>query len=236
MRLWAEERKLGTLELLMTFPVKAWAAVLAKFIAGLGFVALALALTLHLPFSLYFLTPENGPGPDFGPIVGGSLGALVLGMVYLSSGAFASSLTSDQIIASVIGILLCFVFFLMGYQPLLDWIRDLISPAAAGYVERFGVNYHFESIARGVLAIPAARRASAIPGSSFSQNRRVASGVTSRGEMPVPPVVRMKSAPRHSSRAAAILSGSSGTIRRVIAAPGKRSSSARSISGPERSS
>jgi ABC-2 type transport system permease protein len=151
MRLWAEERKLGTLELLMTFPVKTWEAVLAKFLAGMAFLILTLALTLHLPVTLYVLAPPNSPGPDFGPIIGGYLGALVLGTVYLSIGAFASSLTSDQIIASVIGILICFLFFLMGYQPMLDWIRNVIGPGVAGHVERFGVNYHFESISRGVL-------------------------------------------------------------------------------------
>ena len=150
MRLWAEERKLGTLELLMTFPLRTWQAVLGKFLSGMLFLGITMALSFHLPLTLWLLSPPNGPGPDFGPIMGGYLGAMVLGMVYLSVGAFASSLTSDQIVAFVIGISINFVFFLMGYQPFLDWLRDF-GPSLASNVERFGVNYHFESISRGVV-------------------------------------------------------------------------------------
>ena len=147
MRLWAEERKLGTLELLLTMPIKSWQAVIGKFMAGLIFIMITLALTAHIPLTLWIL---GKPGPDFGPIVGGYLGAMVLGMIYLSIGSFASSLTADQIVAFVIGISLNFVFFLMGYRPVLDWIKDF-NPNLASIVERFGVDYHFESISRGVV-------------------------------------------------------------------------------------
>lgn len=147
MRLWAEERKLGTLELLLTMPIKSWQAVVGKFLAGLIFIMITLALTIHIPLTLWCL---GKPGPDFGPIIGGYLGALVLGMIYLSIGSFASSLTADQIVAFVIGISMNFMFFLMGYRPVLDWIKDF-SPNLASIVERFGVDYHFESISRGVV-------------------------------------------------------------------------------------
>ncbi|HYF48461.1 MAG TPA: ABC transporter permease [Planctomycetota bacterium] len=145
MRLWAEERKLGTLELLMTMPVKSWQAVLGKFLAGFTFVFIMLALTFLIPLTLYILG-----NPDTGTIIGGYLGGLVLGMVYLAIGSFASSLTSDQIVAFIIGISINFLFFLMGYQPVLDWIKDF-SPLVSSVVQRFGVDYHFESIARGVV-------------------------------------------------------------------------------------
>ena len=152
MRLWAEERKLGTLELLMSMPVRTWQAVLAKFMAGMLFLAITMALTLQLPLALVLLSPAGGPGPDFGPIIGGYLGAVVLGMVYLSIGAFASSLTRDQIVAFVVGISICFFFFLLSYEPFLSTIRDLRYGAVlAANLERFGVNFHFESIARGVV-------------------------------------------------------------------------------------
>jgi len=145
MRLWAEERKLGTLELLLTMPLKTWQAVLGKFLAGLTFIACWFLLTLPIPIFL-----ASYGNPDFGPIIGGYLGAMVLSMIYLSIGCFASSLTSDQIIALVIGIGINLLFFLMGMRPILDWIKDL-SPALSTAVERFGVDYHFESISRGVV-------------------------------------------------------------------------------------
>jgi len=145
MRLWAEERKLGTLELLLTLPVKTWQAVLGKYLAGLIFLIVMLLLSCHLPITLRVLG-----NPDPGHIVSGYLGAIVLGMIYLSIGAFASALTSDQIVAFIIGISISFVFFLMGQQDVLSWLKDW-SPAVAQVVERFGVGYHFESITRGVL-------------------------------------------------------------------------------------
>jgi ABC-2 type transport system permease protein len=148
MRLWAEERQLGTLELLLTFPVRSWQAVLSKFLAGLTFLAFMMALTSPLPVALAFLAAP--PGPDWGPIVGGYLGSLVLGMVYLSIGAFASSLTRDQIIAFVIGVAISAVFFLMGFPPVVNIIRDM-SPEVATAIQRFGVIPHFESISRGVV-------------------------------------------------------------------------------------
>ena len=104
-----------------------------------------LALTIHLPIALKVLG-----NPDPGQVFAGYAGAIVLGMIYLSIGAFASSLTTDQIVAFIIGISISFVFFLMGQPGVLAWIRDW-STTAAEIVERFGVGYHFQSITRGVL-------------------------------------------------------------------------------------
>lgn len=146
MRLWAEERKLGTLEVLLTMPIKTWQAVLGKFLAGMTFIALWFVLTLDKPLMLAWLG-----NPDYGQILGSYLGAMVLAMVYLSIGCFASSLTSDQIIALVVGMAINLVFFLMGVRPILDWIKDVCGASVANTVERFGVDYHFESISRGVV-------------------------------------------------------------------------------------
>jgi ABC-2 type transport system permease protein len=145
MRLWSEERKLQTLEVLLTLPVRTWQTVLGKWLAGLVFIATMLALSIHLPIALYLLG-----NPDSGTIIGGYLGALVLGMVYLSIGSFASSLTADQIVAFVVGISINMLFFLMGHPMVLSWIKDF-SPNVADVVQRFGINYHFDSIARGVV-------------------------------------------------------------------------------------
>jgi ABC-2 type transport system permease protein len=145
MRLWSEERKLGTLEVLMTMPVKTWQAVLGKFLAGFLFIAVTMALTLHIPIVLKILG-----NPDFGTIFGGYAGALMMGMIYLSIGAFASSLTADQIVAFVIAVSISLIFFLIGEPSTLEWIKDF-SPRVAGVIERFGIFYHFASISRGVV-------------------------------------------------------------------------------------
>jgi ABC-2 type transport system permease protein len=145
MRLWAEERKMGTLEVLMTMPVRSWQAVLGKYFAGLAFITFMLALTIHLPIALYCLG-----NPDTGTILGGYLGSLMLAMVYLSIGSFSSSVTSDQITAFIIAISINGIFFLMGYEPLLDLIKD-VSPDISNFIRRFGIEYHFISIARGVV-------------------------------------------------------------------------------------
>ena len=145
MRLWSEERKLGTLEILLTLPVKTWQVVAAKWLAALAFLAVMLALTFPLPVALYCLG-----NPDSGPIIGGYIGALILGMVYLAVGSFASSLTGDQIVAFVIGFSINLFFFLMGYAGLLDWIKDL-NAGLSSFVERFGVQPHFDSVTRGVV-------------------------------------------------------------------------------------
>lgn len=149
MRLWAEERKAGTLELLLTFPVRTWHAVLGKFLAGVAFLVVTLALTLHIPAVLWALS-TSGAGPDTGPLIGGYLGALFLGMVYLAVGSFASSLTSDQIVAFVIGASLNGLLFLISFPLIVNWVRD-IHPDLAATISSFGVGHHFESIARGVV-------------------------------------------------------------------------------------
>jgi len=146
MRLWSEERKLGTLEWLLTLPMKAWQAVLGKYLAGLAFIAVTLMLSFDIPIFL-----KLHGNPDMGPIIGGYLGALVLGMIYLAIGAFASSLTSDQIIAFVVAVAISMIFFLMGFQPILEWIKDIVGANTTSLVQRFGINYHFESISRGVV-------------------------------------------------------------------------------------
>jgi len=150
MRLWSEERKLGTIELLMTMPVKTWQAVMGKFLGALIFLVMTLALTLPLPLILVYLSPAGSPGPDWGQIVGGYLGCIMLGMVYLAAGSFASSVTKDQIIAFVIGIFINLVLLLISWPDMIQAIRDYSAPLAT-HVQRFGVWHHFESISRGVL-------------------------------------------------------------------------------------
>jgi ABC-2 type transport system permease protein len=150
MRLWSEERKIGTMELLMTMPVKTWQAVIGKFSAGVVFLLFTLLLTFPIPLTLWALLPEKAPGLDWGVMFGQYSGAMVLGMIYLAIGSFASSLTSDQIVAFIVGIFINAVLLFLSYPLFLGLIRDW-SPTLASQAQRFGAWYHFDSISRGVV-------------------------------------------------------------------------------------
>lgn len=142
MRAWAEEKKLGTIEVLMTFPVREREAVLGKFLAAFVFLVITLGLTISLPLSVMFIGY-----PDPGPILGGYLGACLLGGTYLAIGLFASSLTENQIVAFILAIVLCFALLVIGEDFVLFSLPAALVPACA-YV---GLGTHFESIGRGVI-------------------------------------------------------------------------------------
>jgi ABC-2 type transport system permease protein len=146
MRLWAEERKSGTMELLLTMPVTSWQAVLGKFFAGWAFLTVTLLFTFPLPLALVLL---NG-NPDPGPIIGGYLGTMILGMIYMAIGLFASSLTADQIVAFVAALAVSFFFYLTGFDPVVAWLSDLSKPLGQA-VAAVGIDTHFYSISRGVV-------------------------------------------------------------------------------------
>ncbi len=140
MRLWAEERKLGTLELLMTFPVRTMHLVFGKFFGALGFVAVLLLLTLIYPVTLAGLG-----NLDWGPVIGGYLGAVLLAAAYLSLGLFLSSLTQDQIIALLLSVALLLLLVLM------RTFGALFGPFWAEVFAILSPDEHFASIARGVI-------------------------------------------------------------------------------------
>ena len=142
MRSWAEEKKLGTVELLMTLPVRDYEVVLGKFLASFIFLIVTLLCTLPLPLTVMLVG-----NPDIGPIWGGYLGAFLMGGAYLAIGCFASSLTENQIVAFIIAIFLCFALLIIGENLV---IMNL--PAALVPVFTFlGLGAHFESIGRGVI-------------------------------------------------------------------------------------
>jgi ABC-2 type transport system permease protein len=146
MRLWAEEKKLGTMELLMTFPIKDYEAVAGKFLAAFAFIFITILLTLPLPITIARLVqPEIGV--DYGPIVGGYIGILFLGAAYLAIGSFASSLTQNQIIAFIVGVTISFAFFIVGEGFVLMTVPSALVPV----FEYLGLGVHFDSIARGVI-------------------------------------------------------------------------------------
>ncbi|MDF1664105.1 MAG: Gldg family protein [Planctomycetota bacterium] len=154
MRLWAEERRLGTIELLMTWPLKTWDIVLGKFFAGLTLIVVALLMTSS--YAVYIM--QYGE-PDLGPLIGGYVAALLLGGAYLALGCFISSLTEHQIVAYVLSVFCAAAFFLVGHPDTLASIpqtKELFGEVinlepTIEFMEAIGFGSRFASIVRGVL-------------------------------------------------------------------------------------
>jgi len=142
MRLWAEEKRSGTIEFLLTLPITDWQAVLGKFIGGAVFLIIALALTLTIP-----LTITSLGNMDTGPVIGSYIGAVLMGMAYLALGLFVSSVTKNQIIAFIGAIAVSFLFFIIGNNFVLATSPQFLAPI----LKALGLGTHFENIARGVI-------------------------------------------------------------------------------------
>jgi ABC-2 type transport system permease protein len=146
MRIWAEERKENTWEMLLTFPMKARELVLGKFLAVLAFFALTLAATVTVPIMLARLG-----NPDGGAIFGGYFGTLLLGAFFLSIGIFISGLCKDQIVAFVVTLLVCFAIFLVGTNFIASYI-DGVAPGLGSRLSQYlGFLDHYNSFVRGVV-------------------------------------------------------------------------------------
>ena len=142
MRLWSEERKQGTLELLLTYPVRLWGLILGKFLSALVFLALLLALSAMLPVIL----SVHG-SVDWGPVLTAYLASLLMASAYLSVGMFWSSMTRDQIIAMLAALVTLLGLFAIGSDGLLVQLPSWL----AGVVGAISPQQYFGSIARGVL-------------------------------------------------------------------------------------
>ena len=140
MRLISEEIKTGTLEWLTSMPLRDLDVVLGKFLAAFGLIAVALVITLPYPVSVDMIGSL-----DWGPVIGGYVGLLLLAGALLSVGLFASSLTENQIVAFIIGVTLCFVLYM------LDKITFFLPDQLGAIFQYLSVDYHFENIARGVI-------------------------------------------------------------------------------------
>jgi len=142
MRQWSEEQRGGTLEVLLTLPVRRASLVWGKFMAVVALIALALALTLFLPITVSLLGPL-----DWGPVVGGYLAAILMASAYAAIGLFVSSRTDNQIVALMVTVLICGLFYLLGASGVTNFVGD-----AVGEVLRaIGTGSRFESIERGVI-------------------------------------------------------------------------------------
>ena len=146
MKLWAEERKSGSIELLMTLPVKVWEAVLGKYLAAWIFTGIALALTFPIWITVNYLG-----SPDNGVIFASYLGSLLLAGGFLAIGSCMSALTRNQVVAFILGVAACFVLLLAGYPLVLDAFRGWAPQTLIEAVASLSMLTHFQSITRGVL-------------------------------------------------------------------------------------
>ncbi len=142
MRLWAEEKKLGTVEILMTLPLRDYEVVLGKFLASFALLAVTVLFSLALPFSAMYLGD-----PDGGTLIAGYIGLLLMGGAYIAIGLCASTLTENQIVAFILGIIACFVLLIIGEDLVLFKAPDALFPIFS----YLGLGAHYRSILRGVL-------------------------------------------------------------------------------------
>jgi ABC-2 type transport system permease protein len=150
MRLWAEERRQGTIELLFTLPITLGESVIGKFLAAWLFLGLALVLTFPMWITVNYLGD-----PDNGVIMAGYLGSFLMAGGYLAIGACISAVTKNQVIAFVISVVVSLLFVLAGYPMVQDMLRDILPSATPesffDTVRAFGFLTHFQSITTGVL-------------------------------------------------------------------------------------
>lgn len=146
MRLWAEERRSGTMELLLTLPVTPMQAILGKFLAAWAFLLLALALTFPVVLTALYLG-----SPDPGVVFTGYLGSILLAGAYLSVGMFTSALTRNQVISFILAVVLGLFLVLAGYPPVTGMLSQWAPAWVVDGVAACGFMPHFEALQRGVL-------------------------------------------------------------------------------------
>lgn len=140
MRLFSEELSVGSYEILLTLPVTLRDIIIGKFLAGVVFVAAILAPTLSYPIFISFLGQL-----DWGPVVGGYMGAIFLGAAFSAIGLFASSLTRSQIIAFIVGMVICFSL------TLIDKMLFFFPQSLLGVIGYLGADFHFQNISKGII-------------------------------------------------------------------------------------
>jgi ABC-2 type transport system permease protein len=148
MRLWAEERRTGTMELLLTLPVPLWATVVGKFLAAWAFTGIALLLTFPIWITVNFLG-----SPDNGVIVASYIGSFLMAGGYLAIGSAISATTNNQVIAFVVSVVVCFLFTISGAPLVLDFFRGWAPFAVVEAVSSFSFLTHFSAITQGVIDV-----------------------------------------------------------------------------------
>ena len=148
MRLWAEERKTGSAELLLTLPITIPQAVLGKFFAAWVFLGIALLLTFPMSAAILYLGH-----PDKGLILTGYLGSFLMAGGFLAVGSFFSALTKNQVISFILSVVACGILVYAGMPTTLEYLSTSLSPSLLSLMENISFLTHFESIQRGVIQI-----------------------------------------------------------------------------------
>ena len=146
MRLWAEERRVGTIELLLTMPITAWQAIVGKFLASWLFLAVALVLTFPVVLTVNYLG-----SPDNGVILGGYIGSWLMAGVYLAVSCITSAMTRTQVVSFIISVVVCLFLILAGFAPVVNFLEHSAKPWLVDLVTSFSVITHFEGFQKGVL-------------------------------------------------------------------------------------
>ncbi len=146
MRLWAEERRSGSIELLMTLPVELWQAVVGKFLAAWAFTGLALVLTFPIWITVNYLG-----NPDNGVVVAAYIGSLLMAGGFLAVGSCISATTKNQVIAFILAVVACFLLLLAGFPLVLDVFSAWAPQALVDAVASLSFLTHFASISKGVI-------------------------------------------------------------------------------------
>jgi ABC-2 type transport system permease protein len=146
MRMWSEERRLGTIELLLTMPITPWQAIVGKFLASWFVVGIALVLTFPIAITVNYLgTPDNGV------IIAGYIGSFLMAGAYLAITAMTSAMTRNQVVSFIVSVVLSLFLILAGWPPVTNMLISWASPFFVDGIAAFSVMTHFESIQKGVL-------------------------------------------------------------------------------------
>lgn len=146
MRLWSEERKSGTIELLLTLPLTMWQAVVGKFLAAWAFIAIALVLTFPMWITVNYLGD-----PDNGVILAGYIGSLLMAGAFLAIGSCLSAATRNQVVAFILTVVICLLLLLAGFPMVLDFFRSWAPQGVVDAIAGLSFLTHFASIGKGVL-------------------------------------------------------------------------------------
>ncbi len=148
MRLWAEEKKTGTIELLFTLPISLCEALSAKFLAAWAFIGLALVFTMPIVFTVNYLG-----SPDMGVIFASYVGSFLMAGAFLAIGIAISAMTNNQIISFVVTTVLCLFLILMGFEPVVLTLNEILPVWLVDHIVNLSFPFHFEAIQRGVVEL-----------------------------------------------------------------------------------
>jgi ABC-2 type transport system permease protein len=146
MRLWAEERRVGTLELLLTMPITPWQAIVGKFLASWLFLALALALTFPIVITVNYLG-----NPDNGVIFAAYIGSWLMAGTYLAVSCITSAMTRTQVVSFIVAVVVCLFLLLAGFPPVVRLVSGWAGPWLVDLITSFSVITHFDGFQKGVL-------------------------------------------------------------------------------------